>query len=292
LESVQKLKHTIEPFATYSYVPNYDQSSLPLFDETDRVEARSLVVYGATSRIFLKFSPETSQRRYQKAQNEQQQPDERSAHPFMARSTVNGSTIEEILRFTLSQAYDVTHAVTQGSGSRLSDLDLVGSAFPEDTVSVGGRLTYSPQVSSIHYADGYLSFRPWWDQRNKITSNSYLILNYNYIGPGPQSQPGVNATYNQSVSASLYYELLNRVGVLFAPAYDITTHQLLSAEYGLRIKPPCNCWAFDMGITDTVNPNETQFQFQITLGGIGSVGKSPFGRIPFQSHMGVLPSYY
>jgi LPS-assembly protein len=294
-ESVQKLKHTIEPFVTYSYVPTYNQSSLPLFDEIDRIEPRSLFVYGVTSRIFLKFSPETTPRLYQQSKDEQQeqpeQPDQGAAHPFMARSFVNGSTIEEILRVTLEQAYDTTHAVTQGSGTRMSDLDLIGSAFPESTVSIGGQLNYSPQVSSIHSATGYLSFRPWWEQKSKIMTNSFFMLNYNYIGPGPQSQPGVNATYNQYVSASLYYEMLNRVGVLFAPAYDLTTHQLLSAEYGLRIKPPCNCWAMDMGITNTVNPSETQFQFQLTLGGIGSFGKSPFGRMPFLSHMGVLPNY-
>jgi LPS-assembly protein len=286
LESVQKLKHTIEPFASYSYVPNYNQSSLPLFDETDRVEARSLFTYGATSRIFLKFSRRTAP---QQGENDQIV-DEGASHPFMARSTVNGSTIEEILRLTVMQAYDTNHAVTKGS-SRFSDLDFVGSAFPASSVAIGGQLSYSPQVSSVHYASGYLSFRPWWQQR-KLVTNSYLQLSYNYIGPGPTSQPGVNATYNQFIAASVYYELLNRVGVLFSPGYDLTTHQLMSAEYGLRIKPPCDCWAFDMGITDTYNPNETQFQFQVSLGGIGSVGKGPFGRLPFRSHMGVLPSYY
>ena len=38
---------------------------------------------------------------------------EGAVHPFMARSYVNGSTVEEILRFTLQQAYDTTHAVAE-----------------------------------------------------------------------------------------------------------------------------------------------------------------------------------
>ena len=286
--NVRKLKHTIEPFVTYSYVPTFAQSSLPLFDEIDRIEPRSLITYGATSRIFLKFNPQEEAHLNQP--EAAQQPDEGSAHPFMSRSFVNGSTVEEILRLTLSQAYNVTHAVTMGSGSHLSDLDLVASAFPANTVSMGGQLTYSAQLSSIHYANGFLSFQPWWTRGSKITTGSYLSLSYNYIGPGPGSQPGVNSSYDQSMSLSAYYELLNRVAVLFAPSYDLTTHQLLSAEYGVRIKPACNCWAFAMGITDTVNPSETQFQFQVTLGGLGSVGKSPFVRLPFQSHMGVLPA--
>lgn len=292
-EPAEKLKHTIEPFVTYSYVPNYNQSSLPLLDETDRVEGRSLFTYGATSRIFLKFASRQTvpPAEGQEGANMQFQ-DEEAAHPFMARSYVNGSTIEEILRFTLMQAYDPYHAVTKGWSSRASDLDFIATAFPANTFALGGQMTYSPQVSAIHYATGYLSFRPWWVGKSRVMTNSFLQLSYNYIGPGPTSQPGVNATFNQFMTAQAYYELFDRVGVLFGPAYDFTTHQLLSAQYGVRIKPPCNCWAFDMGITDTVNPNETQFQFQLTLGGIGSIGKSPFGRMPFRSNTGVLPANY
>ena len=68
-------------------------------------------------------------------------------------------------------------------------------------------------------------------------------------------------------------------------------------EYGVRLKSPCDCWAADFGITDSYNPNEVQLQFQLTLGGLGSYGQSPFGRNPFQqlglvgSPTGVLPNY-
>ncbi|HJU11811.1 MAG TPA: LPS assembly protein LptD [Candidatus Binataceae bacterium] len=289
-EPVEKLKHTIEPFVTYTYVPNMDQSSLPLFDETDRVEGRSLLVYGATSRIFLKFAHHNAAQGTNPETPIAMQ-DEGASHPFMARSYVNGSTIEEVLRVTLEQAYDTTHAVAKGS-SRFSDLDLIASAFPARTLSIGGQLTYSPQVSTVHYASLFTMFQPWWTSKSKINTGSYLMFGYTYIGPGPTFEPGVNSTRSQYMSLTAYYELFRRVAVLFSPAYDFTTHQLLSAEYGLRLKPPCNCWMFDMGITNTVNPAETQFQFQVTLGGLGSIGKSPFMRMPLRSHMGVLPAYY
>ena len=54
--AIEKIKNTIEPFATYTYVPQVDQSDLPLYDETDRMEARSLVTYGFTSRLFAKVA--------------------------------------------------------------------------------------------------------------------------------------------------------------------------------------------------------------------------------------------
>jgi LPS-assembly protein len=290
-EGAEKLKHTIEPFVTYAYVPNVDQGSLPLFDETDRVEGRSLITYGVTSRFFLKVAPhQIPQGEGQETASEQQQDENEFAiHPFMSRSFVNGSQVEEILRLTLEQAYDTTHAIAPGSGSRLSDLDLIGTAFPTNSYSLGGQLTYSPQESTIHYASAYLGYQPSWVRKSKVSTAANLQISYSYIGPGPGSTPGVNAGFSEYLTARAYYELFNRVGLLFAPGYNFATHQLQTAEYGLRIKPPCNCWAFDMGISDTINPNEVSYQFQLTLGGIGSVGKSPFPHIPFRSQMGVLP---
>ena len=91
-ETVQKIKHTIEPFVTYAYVPNINQGRLPLFDETDRVEGRSLFLYGATSRIFLKLPPEqptVHQESEQLATAEDQ--DEGALHPFRSNVYSNGS---------------------------------------------------------------------------------------------------------------------------------------------------------------------------------------------------------
>jgi len=110
--------------------------------------------------------------------------------------------------------------------------------------------------------------------------------------------PRVNAANAaEFVSAVAYTELFDRMGLYFAPEYDIASNQFLSTEYGVRLKSPCDCWAMDVGVTDSYNPNETQIQVQITLGGLGSVGQRPFGRNPFQraglvgSPTGVLPTY-
>ncbi len=294
-ESVEKIKHTIEPFVTYSYVPDLDQGSLPLFDETDRIGGRSLFLYGATSRIFFKLSPQRQAVPAESKEAAAEDQNEGAINPFRPSSFSNGSAVEEILRFSLLQAYDTAHAVAKGS-SRFSDLDIAATAFPTRIWSLGGQFGYSPQASTIHYASAYLNFQPWWTNNaprmymGKATTGSFLQLSYNYIGPGPESRPGVNAAISQFMTVRTYYELLNRIGVFFAPSYDFTAHRLLSAEYGLRIKSPCDCWAFDMGITKTSNPSETQFQFQVTLGGLGSIGQSPFGRNPFQLHTGVLPN--
>jgi hypothetical protein len=147
----------------------------------------------------------------------------------------------------------------------------------------------------MQYANAYLTFQPWWTKNQakvysgKAEEGSFSQLSYNYIGPGPSNTPGVNANYSQFLTMRSYYELFDRMGVYFAPSYDFVAHQLLSAAYGVRLKSPCDCWSFDAGITKTYNPKETAFEFQLTLGGIGSVGESPFGRNPFQRRTGLLP---
>ena len=293
---VDKIKHTIEPFATYSYVPNIDQSALPLFDQIDRIEPRSLFTYGVTSHFYAKLTH--SQAEDLDGDGPPSGDDEIPSYsPFRARSYTNGSSVVEVLRLTLQQAYDTNHAIAKGA-SRFADLDMVATAFPTSVWSMGGELGYSPQTNGIRNADVSLSFQPWWTTNTpklymgKAEAGSFLQISYDYIAPGPNTvKPGQSANLSQFLDARLYYDVFDRLGFYFAPSYDFVKHKLISAEYGLRLKSPCDCWALDLGITKTINPSETQYQFQATLGGLGSVGQSPFGRNPFQTRTSVLPNY-
>jgi LPS-assembly protein len=296
LFGIDKIKHTIEPFATYSYIPNFNQSALPLFDQIDRIEPRSLFTYGVTSRFYAKLTPARSED--VDGDGVPADDDETpSFSPFRARSYTNGNSVVELLRLTLLQAYDTNHAVAKGA-SRFADFDVAATAFPTSVWSIGGQLGYSPQSNGIRNADVSLSFQPWWTKNTpklylgKAEAGSFLEISYDYIAPGPNTvKPGQSANLSQFISGRIYYDLFDRLGLYFAPSYDFVKHKLISTEYGFRIKSPCDCWAFDMGITKTINPSETQYQFQATLGGLGSIGQSPFGRNPFQSRTSVLPNY-
>jgi LPS-assembly protein len=293
-KSVEKLKHTIEPFVTYSYVPRIDQTQLPLFDETDRMEPRSLITYGFTSRLYGKI-PALMSDEAEGDQSVDGQPAS-AISPLRARTGIGASSVEELVRFTLLQAYDTTNAVAKGA-SRFSDIQASTILFPTRLASLGADVGFSPSQSALRYSSIYLNFQPWWTNNTpkmymgKASTGSFLQVSYNYIGPGPTEQAGVNANFSQFVMVKAYYDLFDRMGVFFAPSYDFATGRMLSTEYGLRLKSKCDCWAFDMGVTKTINPNDTQFQFQVTLGGLGSVGETPFGRNPFESRVGFLPTY-
>jgi LPS-assembly protein len=290
--AIEKLKHTIEPFATFAYVPQVNQSKLPLYDEVDRMNSRSLFTYGFTSRLFAKVAAPAPSQAPEGGDGEVEQ--NTTISPFRARTYGSAGAIEELFRFTLLQAYDVAHDIAPGS-PRFSDLDMTATVFPTRVWSFGSQIGYQPKTNQLSYANASLTFQPWWTRNQarvysgKAEEGSFMQLSYGYIAPGPTFTPGVNANYSQDMVLRTYYELFDRMGVYFAPSYDFVARKMQSSAYGVRLKSPCDCWSFDMGITKTYNPTETAFQFQLTLGGVGSVGESPFGRNPFQQHTGYLP---
>lgn len=295
LFGITKIKNTIEPFVTYAYVPAVNQGDLPLFDQIDRVEPRSLFTYGVTSRFFAKLNPEYV---HDITQDGGPADDEAPTTflPFRPATYRANSTIE-ILQLTLLQAYDVNHAVAKGA-SRFSDLDIAATALPNNVWSLTGQMGYSAQTGGLSDASVMVAIQPWWVKNTpklfmgRSEAGSFFELGYDYIAPGPTTiRSGQSAALSQFLSGRLYYGLFDRMGFYVAPSYDFVKNKLISAEYGIRFKSPCDCWAFDVGITKTINPSETQYQFQLTLGGLGSVGQSPFGHNPFQQRMGVLPNY-
>ena len=296
-KSIDKLKHTFEPFVYYNYVPNVDQSQFPLFDQLDRINARSLLTFGVMSRIYAHTAshPFMPQGDYGQSDIAEDEEDESLTGATPAQNAVPGMA-RELAEFQLLQAYDTSHAVANG-GSRWSDLEGSALLLATSWLSAGSQLGYNPRETRITYSSVYFTAQPWWKLHTppslymgRALNGSFVELSLNYIAPDATVlQPGINSTSYQFVTLRAYYDLIDRVGLFFAPSYDIANHKMQSTEYGARIKSPCNCWAVDFGVTKSINPSETAVQFLVTLGGIGSVGQNPFGRSPFQHATSVLP---
>jgi lipopolysaccharide assembly outer membrane protein LptD (OstA) len=321
---IDKLKNTIEPFVSYDYVPDISQSAVPLWDERDRINARSLIVYGFTSRLYGKMNatattpevPENVEGESAAVQSADsgQGPGlgnaaDQEAVPDTTGATeshgVNGQTTRELFSMTLMQAYDTTYAV-QPNQVALSDIEGKFTLYPSSVVSFGSNLAYDPRSHpGISLASIQMNVQPPWNANNKPSlymgkalTGSFMQLSYNYVRSANTVEfVGTSRNASQYFSARVYSDLFDRLGVYLAPDYDIAASRMLSMEYGFRIKSPCNCWAVDVGITNSYNPNEVSYQVQATLGGLGSFGQSPFGRNPFAlmglagQPTGVLPSY-
>ncbi|MBF6569822.1 MAG: LPS-assembly protein LptD [Candidatus Binataceae bacterium] len=275
---IGKVSTLIQPFVQYSYVPIINQSQMPLFDSLDRLEPRSLITYGTSLRLF----GESLGGLANNAIGER-------AKSLLGPSFTNasGNTVTELLRMNIEQAYDTSNAVAS-DGSHLSDVAAQVSLFPTSLASGSANVDWSPRPHQGLDATTFsLAIEPPNQSAptvytGKALQGSYLQFSYSYaapnavlLNPGPQ-----NAI--SAISMQGYVGILNRLGVYFAPIYDVSTARLLASVIGTRIKSSCDCWIVDIAMNQTYYPKAIGFTFQITLGGLGSIGGSPFGNNPFQ----------
>ncbi len=308
--SVDKIKHTIVPWVNYTYVPPVDQGQLPLFDEVDRLSRRSLFDYGLRMALDAKLPSgagalESAEQASATASDESSSSEPTSLTPsiFSSKSFTQGGEIRRLVRFSIEQAYDTDYSVVMRGMSGESDIETHLSLAPTAIASLNYQLDYDPRTHpGIDATSLYLDFQPPWTKNTsplymgRALVGSFLQVSYNYIRPRAAIFIGPSANTTSFFMLRAYYELLDRIGIYFAPEYDAATGQLLSWEYGLRLKSPCNCWAIDIGLNQSVNPSETQFAVQVTLGGLGSLGKPAFGANPFQvmginRTPGIFPGY-
>ncbi len=315
-KTVDKLKNIIQPFASYYYVPNIYQGNMPLFDSFDRLNSRSLVTYGVTTRLFAKTrdlppeEPTTDDATPTEGLSDaeaatgafSEEPIGDAAIPHAGNIVRNGEHSSEVGSLTVQQSYDIGHIVANNSD--MSDIQALLHLYLSQLMTFSSEVDYSPRNhAGVSLADASISYQPPWSTpgskiyMGKALQGSFIQLGYNYANRRDTVIRGTNKNAAEFVSGTAYTEVFDRLGLYFAPSYDIASNQMLSTEYGVRLKSPCDCWAADVGVTDSYNPNETQIQFQLTLGGLGSVGQRPFGRNPFQqagtvgSSTGVLPTY-
>jgi lipopolysaccharide export system protein LptA len=276
---LKKLKHTIEPLVQYNYVPVVDQGQLPIFDETDRVEPRSMISYGVVSRLYGKFSGSedvSSASNGDTAASESgEQPTGNVQQPATYHSGQGSTT--ELAEFSLLHEYDILHALAP-AGEHFSDIDASMVVYPTRYLSLGTETDFNPSTRQFAGETLFFAIRPPWVESQPIqqthlgrayTGGSYFQINYAYVS-------GSSAV--EQISGRAYYEFFNRIGLYYEPSYDIADGKMLYSEYGLRLKSKCDCWILDLGINDSINPSEVQIFAQLTLGGLGSIGHNPFGR--------------
>ncbi len=299
-KDIEKLKHTIQPIANYYYVPDMNQSQLPLWDQIDRIDPRSMFYMGVVSRLFVKYraapaSSTTAQGQSQSGTQSPTQPaggaeqTQTGTAAVQAPAGLPPNRVQEVLEFNITQIYDNLYAIGS-NGSHFSDTDILINLFPTNLVIASAETGINPITHHLDYSYDYLTLRPpesWYQYQARLgkaaIGGTFLQLGYNYIAPSTTASLNKAVTIDNEtnqVSANIYYET-TRWGAYLGPSYDVANDSLLSAEYGGRIKSVCNCWILDFGVVQSVNPLEYRFQVMLTLGGIGSVGSSPIPNNPF-----------
>lgn len=249
-----KLKHTIEPVLEYMYVPPVDQDDLPVFDGIDRINKRSLFTYGFETRLLARSASA---------------PDGERGEVF------------ELVRLSATQSYDFLREITPttrldpisgapinpGLGSHFSDVDFALRVTPNPVTALRAYLTYDTSNNTVSSATVGVRFR----EPQRIFGQQ--------IGSRLLTRATVNVDYRfitddivQLIDASLALPLTDRIAALYAMRYDINSATFLQNYVGVRLVSSCDCWALNIGFTQTHNPNEVQLQAQFTLAGIGNQG--------------------
>lgn len=290
-----RVKHTIEPFTSYTYIPTVDQSNMPLLDTLyDQVRAKSLVNYGVRTRLLGRYQSPLSRTRPigELVPMPTDLPvldvtgalDEFSRVPTLGTRGNIGNrdgSVGEIMSLTLRQGYDYLQDKKNIDPTRraLTDLGLDYSLTPSDYLGFAFNSNFNTETQGFsQYAFG-LSLR---DDRSDSLKLRYTYVNNNKSSPNPvpgaipsMSQLEANAELKISEMVRLgYYGRYNDVD---NPAIN-STRGFLENRGVVRFSSECRCWSIDVGYSERVNPNVNQVLVSFTLLGLGDITQN-FGVI-------------
>ena len=299
-----RLKHTIEPELGYLFVPQTGtrQAALPLYDDTDRINQRSVFTYGITSRLLGRTAApvgDTTGKGKHAAAHAPPAPDDEVGPPVdgkrdqgsvaggveMPPSAPASGSIREIARFSLFQSYDVanklgdfidqvdpvTNQPVPGKGSRASDLSAYLRLTPSPFLSFEGRTDYSVTGAGPKSATVGLFFT---DARAAVDDFSLQALRgRTRVGIGYRF---VANEAVEEINGSVLVRFMKQLYGAYEARFDNRSGRFLENRYGLRFISSQECWVVDLGVSNRVNPNETQVQLLVSLVGLAQFGKEPF----------------
>lgn len=249
---LDKLKHTVEPQLEYLYVPPVDQSDLPVFDGIDRINKRSLFTYGFSTRLLGRWA---------------------------AAADGTRGDVFELTRLSIAQSYDFLRdipptsafdettgqPINPGQGDHFSDIDILLRINPSPLTAVRAFTTVDASegvVSSttvgVRLKEPLEALDP--SMRPRLITRGTFNVEYRFI----------TDNILQLLDGSFSLPITDRLGLLYATRYDINADTFLENYVGLRVLSACDCWALNLGVVDTRNPNEVQVQAQFSLAGFGS----------------------
>jgi LPS-assembly protein len=282
---LERVKHTIEPFVNYLYIPEEDQTLNPLYDQLDRIEKRSLVTYGFRTALLGRFLPPGG---VAKADIPELTPRVQDLPLFDAGTTglpdfgnsrmfnnggnfnTRNGEIREIASLAIRQNYDFNEVPEDDEtpdSSQLSDLHTEIGMSPTSYLGFTLISNYDVQSGDASSWDFGTSFR---DDRGDI-----FALHYQYIGP----QYNVNTmsegeTSLNQIEGNIELVLTEQVRLAYYARYDEIDSEIQSSRVALRFSDTCKCWFFDVGYRDQLDPDQQFFTVALTLAGLGALNQS------------------
>ena len=91
---------------------------------------------------------------------------------------------------------------------------------------------------------------------------------------GGESEIDADLDDLETLEGRVFVAVTDQLSVGLNGRYDFPSDKFVESGGGFRIESKCRCWAIDLGLTNRVNPDETQLRLAIELRGLGGLGSS------------------
>jgi LPS-assembly protein len=199
LLGADRIQHSIEPSVTYTYVPNEEQSNLPLFDLRDRVLSRNDVTYALVNRL--------------------------TARSQAADGT---SSYRDFFYLRLSQRYDIDELRNDRSGNDqpFSDLRVELDFTPVKNFSLDAE-----SIIPVYGDSGFNTLRVGTTLQDDAGNAANISYTYNDIDFEGVATDYVEFQLNTSILQPLY--------VSFKERYDFQENRALEDNVGFEYRSKC-----------------------------------------------------
>jgi LPS-assembly protein len=179
------------------------------------------------------------------------------------------SRVQEWLRLQVFQSYDV-HDSLQTSTTEtdhLSDVDVHLRLTPKQFFSLMYDSTVNSRDPRLTSASVGFLLRDWRERSTegilRSAQRASIAVSYRFISDGVLEE----------VDEGVVVPLADTLSTFFQSRYDALAHEFLEKTGGFRLTSQCQCWIADVLVSDQINPDETLIRFQVTLVGLGSIGR-------------------
>jgi len=278
--NLQKIRHVVEPEISYLFIPFTDQSDMPIWDETDRINRRNLLTFSLTNRFWGKRKAD---------ENAPQAPDRQTE---LIRNINETPQVGEIGRFKMALSFDIDKA--RKGGDSLSDLDMSARLTPVDWFIMGANLGLDPGRWDVNQAAVGVSVSDPRPIKTRVADRDFrrpnqLSVSYRYIRrnvlspltedanlelltdcPDPSDPDCAERDAVNQVRVNALFRLTERILVLYDSSFDGVSGKFTSNRGGLKYLSSCECWTFSISVNKLINPNRTDVRIRFDLLGLGA----------------------
>ncbi|MFC1857162.1 LPS-assembly protein LptD, partial [Thermodesulfobacteriota bacterium] len=234
---VKRFKHTLRPQVVYMYIPDIDQTQLPLFDSIDRIEKENSITYRLTN-FFTTRARNPAKKKISMETGE------------VSHNESSDDVYQNFGRLELSQSYDFDEA-REIDPEPFSPVRIDLELFPVDYLSMQADADYS------------------------IYDNTFLSRNLAMrILDKRGDQMFVEHRYTRDANESIYFNLIikltERLKAYTEYERDIFDENDLKRGVGILYK--AQCWSIDLNYFKELE--ERKISFMVHLFGLGGIGSS------------------